>query len=68
MLKKHQITASVIYHLPFFLRVGFEPVTHLVDCKQYVSYFSFVSQWIESTLHNFIFLLVIGSGEKRMTY
>ena len=65
---KHQITASGIYHLPFFLRVGFEPVTHLLDCKQYVSYFSLVSQWIESTLHNFTFLLVVSSGEKRMTY
>lgn len=27
-----------------------------------------MSQWIESTLHNFTFLLVAGSREKRMTY
>ena len=65
---KHQITASGIYHLPFFLRVGFEPVTHLLDCKQHISYFSFVSQWIENTLHNFTFLLVVDCGEKRTIY
>ena len=62
---KHQITASGIYHLPFFSRVGFEPVTHLLDCKQHISYFSFVSQWIENTLHNFTFLLVVDCGEKK---
>ena len=65
---KHQITASGIYHLPFFLRVGFEPVTHLLDCKQHISYFSFVSQLIENTVHNFTFLLVFDCGEKRTIY